>query len=124
MFVAAVSLIAAAFVSTTARAEVVTLQCSGDVSGTFAFDLAGGTGATFEDNHSTALSEVEISREAIVFTNDPVGTDRADSASRFRLDRQTDKIDRETYQYVDNKMVGSSHAIGQCKQVPNQPKTQ
>jgi hypothetical protein len=95
------------------------LQCSGDVAGKFSFDLSAGTGASYEDNRSTGLNQVEISSDTILFSTDPGETDQLGSSSRFRIDRQTDKIDQETYQYIDNKMVGSSHAAGQCKQVPN-----
>jgi hypothetical protein len=118
-FIAVLLVTAVTFISTTARAEIVTLQCSGDVAGKFSFDLSAGTGASYEDNRSTGLNQVEISSDTILFSTDPGETDQLGSSSRFRIDRQTDKIDQETYQYIDNKMVGSSHAAGQCKQVPN-----
>lgn len=111
------------FVPVAARAELFTLDCTGDVTGTFTFDLAGGTGATYDDNKTIDLSEVEISEGTIAFAQtdiSPANETRTSmgTSSRFRIDRQTNKIERITYEYVDNKVIGESHATGQCKPVP------
>jgi hypothetical protein len=102
---------------------IITLECTGDVAGTFTFDLTGSTGATYDDDRTVDLSGVEISDSTIVFTQDdrktiPDTTSSSGTSSRFRIDRQTNKIDRETYDYVDNKVTGESHATGQCKPAP------
>ena len=46
------------FVPLAARAEILTLDCSGGVTGTFTFDLSGGTGVTYDENKTIDLSEV------------------------------------------------------------------
>jgi hypothetical protein len=106
-----------------AHADFLTLQCSGGVTGTFTFDLSGGTGVTYDENKTIDLSDVEISESTIVFAmtdispaNESSGS--AGSSSRFRLDRQANKIERMTYDYVDNKVTGETHEMGQCKPAP------
>jgi hypothetical protein len=114
---------AAALMPVAARAEIVTLECSGDVTGTFTFDLSVGTGATYDDNRSIDLSGVEISDGTIAFTQDERGviegtTNSSGTSSHFSIDRATDKIERLTYQYFDNKVTGESRGTGQCKPAP------
>lgn len=111
-----------------AQPVLLTLECTGDVTGTFTFDLSGSTGATYDDERAVDLSNVEISDSTIAFTQDERHTiegtlSSSGTSSRFRIDRQTDKIDRETYEYLDNKVTGELHATGQCKPAPTPHKT-
>lgn len=114
---------AATLLAPAARADVISLECSGDVTGTFTFDLTGGTAATYEDNKTIDLTDVEISDTTIVFTEDNINpateeTESQGTSSRFRIDRQNNTIERLTYEYLNNKVTGESRATGQCKQVP------
>ena len=109
--------------SVAARAEIITLECSGEVTGTFTIDLSGGTAATYDDNRTVDLTEVEISESTIAFALDTLipateTTQSGGSSSRFRIDRQTNKVEQLTYEYANNKIVGTSRASGQCKKVP------
>jgi hypothetical protein len=111
------------FVPLAARAEFLTLDCSGGVTGTFTFDLSGGTGVTYDENKTIDLSEVEISRSTIAFAQNDISPASETSASsgtssRFRIDRQANTVERITYSYVDNKVTGETHETGQCKPVP------
>ena len=101
------------FVPLSARAEFLTLDCSGGVTGIFTFDLSGGTGVTYDENKTIDLSEVEISQSTIAFAQTGVGT-----SSRFSIDRRANKIERITYNYVDNKVTGETQETGQCKPAP------
>jgi hypothetical protein len=106
-----------------ARADVISLECSGDVTGTFTFDLAGGTAATYDDDKTIDLTDVEISDSTLVFSEDNISpateeTVSQGTASRFRIDRQSNTIERLTYEYVNNKVTGETRATGQCKKVP------
>ncbi len=106
-----------------AQPVLLTLECTGDVSGTFTFDLSGSTGVTYDEDKTIDLSEVEISDSTIAFAQtdiSPANETRLSmgTSSRFRIDRPTNKIDRITYDYVDNKVTGESHASGQCKPAP------
>ncbi|MGH6980969.1 MAG: hypothetical protein ACREFC_07150 [Stellaceae bacterium] len=115
----------AVLVPMVARAEMVTFDCSGDVTGKFTFDLSGGTGATYEDNRSVGLRDVEISSEAITFTQERSSEAKNELStgisSLFRLDRNTNKITEDTYEYVEHKVSDSSRSTGQCKIVPTPP---
>jgi hypothetical protein len=111
-----------------ARAEIITLECSGEVTGTFTIDLSGGTAATYDDNRTVDLTEVEISESPIAFALDTLipateTTQSGGSSSRFRIDRQTNKVEQLTYEYANNKITGTSRASGQCKKVatPRKP---
>lgn len=121
--IASIAVTLAALAPIAARAEIITLECTGDVTGTFTFDLSGGTGATYDDTRTIDLKNVEISQSTISFSQE----DRRDTngiyqntgdASQFRIDRATNQIESITYQYLDNKVVGESHATGQCKPAP------
>jgi hypothetical protein len=106
-----------------ARADVISLECSGDVTGTFTFDLTGGTAATYDDDKTVDLTDVEISDSTIVFSQDNISPATEETASlgtssRFRIDRQTNTIERLTYDYLNNKVTGETRATGQCKKVP------
>jgi hypothetical protein len=106
-----------------ARADILTLDCSGGVTGTFTFDLSGGTGVTYDEIRTIDLSDVEISQSTIVFAQNDISpanesSGSAGTSSRFRIDRQTNKIERMTYNYIDNKVTGESHDTGECKPAP------
>ncbi len=110
-------------VPSAARAEFLTLDCSGGVTGTFTFDLSGSTGVTYDENKTIDLSEVEISQSTIAFAQNDLSPASETSASvgtssRFRIDRQANTIERITYNYVDNKVTGETHDTGQCKPGP------
>jgi hypothetical protein len=122
-FLGALALAALLLAAPVARADLLSLECSGDVTGTFTIDLSGGTAATYDDDRTIDLTEVEISDSTIAFVQDNIfpATERTQSggtSSRFRIDRQTDTIERLSYDYVNNKVTGTSRAVGQCKKVP------
>lgn len=113
----------AALLPMAAHAEIISLECSGDVTGTFTFDLSGGTAATYEDEKTVDLTDVEISDSTLVFSEDNISpateeTVSQGTSSRFRIDRQTNTIERITYDYLNNKVTGETRSTGQCKKVP------
>lgn len=125
--IAMLSLAGAALIPTASRAEIISLECSGDVTGTFTIDLSGGTVATYEDNRTIDLTEVAISESTIAFSEDNKGStdptvQTPSAASQFSIDRQTNKIEKLTYEYFGGKVTGTSREVGQCKRVPNPQK--
>ncbi len=112
------------FSPTTARAEIVTMECSGDVTGTFIIDFSIGTVASYHDNKAFYLTEVEITASTISFLEDHPGVATetvrtGGTASNYRIDRATGKVESQTYDYMDNKVTDTSSHVGQCKKVPN-----
>ena len=123
-FSAGAALIAATTLAPLAAwAEGVTFECSGDVIGKFTFDPTSGTGAAFDENRWVPLKDVEISSDTIIFTQEHSSDVRNEvptgQSSLFRIDRSSNKITEETYDYIDHKVSESSRSTGQCKMVPN-----
>jgi hypothetical protein len=121
--VLAAAMMFAAFLPIAARAEVISLECSGDVTGIFTIDLSGGTAATYDEDKTIDLTDVEVSDSTLVFAEDNISpateeTLSQGTSSRFRIDRRTNTIERLTYDYVNNKVTAETRATGQCKKVP------
>ena len=120
---AALIAVAMALFPALAHAEAMTFECSGDVIGKFTFDPTGGTGAMYDENRWIPLKDVEISSDTIIFTqehsNDVRNEVPTGQSSLFRIDRSSNKITEETYDYIDHKVSESSRSTGQCKMVPN-----
>jgi hypothetical protein len=108
----------------TARADVITLECSGGVEGTFLIDQSIETAALYEDRKATYMNEVAISDSTITFTEDHPGrtvdnVSVGGTSSTLRIDRKTGHVEAQTYNYLDGKITGQTISVGQCKQVPN-----
>ena len=101
------------FAATTARAEILTLECFGRII--YTVDLSAKTATVKDLGETSSLTKVVISDSTISFVNDRPPAFRITTT----IDRAIGSIVSDNYWYPHSGINGSPRDVGQCEKIPN-----